>query len=114
MLVNNAGIQPPASCVPLHELEEHWWHLLLAVNLSSVFYLSKPVLPIMMQQHAARQASKLPRTGGGVIINMASVQGLLSQKAVPAYAASKGAILSLTRQMAMDYGEYGIRGKRRC
>ena len=49
------------------------------------------------------------KQGPGVVINMASVQGVQSQKGVPAYAASKGAVISLTRQMAMDYGEYGIR-----
>jgi hypothetical protein len=48
--------------------------------------------------------SKRAREAPGVIINMGSVQGVLSQKGVPAYAASKGAMLSLTRQMAMDYG----------
>ena len=47
--------------------------------------------------------------GRGVIINTASVQGLQSAKGVPAYAASKGAILSLTRQMALEYAEQGIR-----
>lgn len=47
--------------------------------------------------------------GGGVIINTASVQGLQSMKGVPAYAASKGAILSLTRQLALEYAEDKIR-----
>ena len=45
----------------------------------------------------------------GVIINIASVQGHQSQVGIPAYASSKGAILSLTRQMAMDYSNCGIR-----
>eukprot|EP00966_Prymnesium_polylepis_P056207 1300109-Prymnesium_polylepis.2 len=45
----------------------------------------------------------------GVVINMGSVQGLQSQGGIPAYAASKGAILSLTRQMAIDYAPYGLR-----
>ena len=45
----------------------------------------------------------------GVIINNTSVQGLQSQKFLPAYAASKGALLSLTRNLALDYAEYGIR-----
>ncbi len=43
VLVNNAGIQPPASCVPIHELDEFYWHKILAVNLNSAFYLSKKV-----------------------------------------------------------------------
>ena len=49
------------------------------------------------------------RRGGGVIVNNASVQGLQSQKLVPAYAASKGAVLSLTRNLALDYAEENIR-----
>jgi NAD(P)-dependent dehydrogenase (short-subunit alcohol dehydrogenase family) len=49
------------------------------------------------------------KRGGGVIINNASVQGLQSQPLVPAYAASKGGVLSLTRQMALDYASEGIR-----
>ena len=51
----------------------------------------------------------LGNEGGGSVINVASVQGLASQPGVPAYAASKGAVLSLTRQMAMEYAARGIR-----
>ena len=140
VLVNNAGIQPPASCVPLHELAPQHWDNIMAVNLSAVYHLGRHVLPIMIKQshkqsHKQSQSDGLEtestaegatagttesdggadsaagagRQGPGVVINIASVQGVQSQKGVPAYAASKGAMLSLTRQMAMDYGEYGIR-----
>jgi len=51
----------------------------------------------------------MKRRGGGVIINTASVQGLQSQKGAAAYAASKGGILSLTRQLALEYAEDNIR-----
>ena len=47
--------------------------------------------------------------GEGVIVNTASVQGLQSDKLVPAYAASKGGVLSLTRQMSLDYAKENIR-----
>jgi NAD(P)-dependent dehydrogenase (short-subunit alcohol dehydrogenase family) len=67
------------------------------VNLKSYFLMSKYAIP------------EIRRRGGGAIINTASVQGLQSQKGVPAYAASKGGILSLTRQMAVDYAAEGIR-----
>ena len=70
---------------------------MLAVNLKSCFLMSKHAVPEMRKK------------GGGVIINTASVQGLQSQKLVPAYAASKGGILSLTRQMALDYAAENIR-----
>ena len=49
------------------------------------------------------------KNGQGSIVNIASVQGLQSQKLVPPYAASKGAVLSLTRQMSLDYIKENIR-----
>ena len=52
---------------------------------------------------------EIRKRGGGAVINTASVQGLQSQKLVPAYAASKGGVLSLTRQMALDYAAENIR-----
>src|SRR5260221_3346366 len=73
------------------------WDRILDVNLKSFFLMSKYALP------------EIRRRGGGAIINTASVQGLQSQRGVPAYAASKGGILSLTRQMALDYAAEGIR-----
>lgn len=97
ILVNNVGIQTPANSKPVHELSDEAWHQVLDVNLTSYFRMAKHSLPVMRE------------SGGGVIINMASVQGLQSQQDIPAYAASKGAILSLTRQMALDYSSWGIR-----
>jgi NAD(P)-dependent dehydrogenase (short-subunit alcohol dehydrogenase family) len=52
---------------------------------------------------------EIRRRGGGAIINTASVQGGGAQRRVPAYAASKGGVLSLTRQMALDYAAERIR-----
>merc|ERR1712216_204525 len=96
ILVNNVGVQldDGQAC---HELSEQIWHKVLNINLTSFFLFSKLSIPSMLQ------------AGSGVIINMASVQGLQSQAGIPAYAASKGAILSLTRQMAMEYSSRGIR-----
>ena len=51
----------------------------------------------------------MKKRGGGSIVNIASIQGLQSMKGVPAYAASKGGMLSLTRQLALDYAEENIR-----
>lgn len=97
VLCNNAGIQPASTYRPAHELPEEAWDRIIDVNLKSVFLMCKNVLPHMMQQ------------GGGVVINTASVQGLQSAPGVSAYAASKGGILSLTRNLALDYAAHNIR-----
>eukprot|EP00940_MAST-03C_sp_MAST-3C-sp2_P002418 g2418.t1 len=103
VLVNNVGIQPPESCVPCHELSDEWWHRILTINLTSYFRMSKMVIPSMMEAR-----------NGGVIINIASIQGLQSQAGVPAYAASKGGVLSFTRQLAMEYAKHNIRAVAVC
>lgn len=97
ILFNNVGMQPPDSYLNAVDTPEEMWDRILNVNLKSHFLMSKYSIPHMKKR------------GGGVIINNASVQGLQSQKLVPAYAASKGGILSLTRQMALDFAEDGIR-----
>jgi NAD(P)-dependent dehydrogenase (short-subunit alcohol dehydrogenase family) len=94
---NNAGIQPPESYKTAEHLEEAVWDRVMDVNVKGCFLLCKYAIPEMRKQ------------GGGVIINNASVQGLQSQKLVPAYAASKGAVLSLTRNLALDYAGDNIR-----
>lgn len=97
ILFNNVGIQPQESYRTLEETPEEMWDRILDVNLKSYFLMSKYALP------------EIRRRGGGAIINTASVQGLQSQKGVAAYAASKGGVLSLTRQMALEYAAEGIR-----
>jgi NAD(P)-dependent dehydrogenase (short-subunit alcohol dehydrogenase family) len=97
VLFNNVGIQPRESYANVEDTSEETWDRILDVNLKSYFLMSKYAIPAIRRQ------------GGGAIINNASVQGLQSQKGVPAYAASKGGILSLTRQMALDYAEHHIR-----
>ena len=97
VLCNNVGIQPTNSYVPAHELPEDLWDRIIDVNLKSFFLMTRCCVPPMKQR------------GGGVIINTASVQGLQSMKGVAAYAASKGGILSLTRQLALEYSDDNIR-----
>jgi NAD(P)-dependent dehydrogenase (short-subunit alcohol dehydrogenase family) len=97
VLCNNVGIQPPTSYVPAHELDDALWDAILTINLKSFFWMVKLCVPQMLAK------------GGGVILNTGSVQGLQSQKGAAAYAASKGAILSLTRQLALEYAEANIR-----
>lgn len=97
VLCNNVGIQPTDSYAPAHLLREDQWDRIINVNLKSCFLMSKYCVPVMQRQ------------GGGVIINTASVQGLQSAKGVSAYAASKGGLLSLTRQLALEYAADKIR-----
>jgi NAD(P)-dependent dehydrogenase (short-subunit alcohol dehydrogenase family) len=97
VLFNNAGIQPPESYKNAEDLTEGVWDRVMEVNVKGCFLLCKFAIPEMRKR------------GGGVIVNNASVQGLQSQKLVPAYAASKGAVLSLTRNLALDYAEENIR-----
>ena len=97
VLFNNAGIQPAESYKNAEDLPEDVWDRVMDVNAKGCFLLCKYAIPEMRKR------------GGGVIVNNASVQGLQSQKLVPAYAASKGAVLSLTRNLALDYAEDNIR-----
>ncbi len=69
----------------------------MTVNVKSVYLGCKYVLPHMIRQ------------GGGVIVNTASVAGMVGIVKRASYSASKGAVIALTRQVAMDFVEYGIR-----
>ena len=95
VLVNNVAIQPEAPC---HLMSLDVWNRSLAVNLTSYFLFSQACI-----------AQMLAHKRGGAIVNLASVQGSQSQPGIPSYAASKGAILALTRQLAVEYGSHGIR-----
>src|SRR5919206_3189324 len=97
VLFNNVGIQPLDSYQNVENTTEEMWDRILGVNLKSYFLMAKYAIPHMR------------RRGGGVIVNNASVQGLQSMPGVPAYAASKGGVLSLTRQLALDYARERIR-----
>ena len=95
VLVNNAGI--PGSSVPIDALAEEDWDRVLAVNLRGVFLCCKYAIP------------HLAAGGHGAIVNIASTFGMVGAPATPAYAASKGAVIALTRQLAVDFGPRGIR-----
>lgn len=96
VLFNNVGVQPPESCVPLHNLDEKMWDFIHDVNLKSYYLVSKEVLPHMISKKS------------GHIINNASIIGLHSQQGAPAYASAKGGVLSLTRSLAVEYGGVNI------
>ncbi|MBB3931741.1 NAD(P)-dependent dehydrogenase (short-subunit alcohol dehydrogenase family) [Kaistia hirudinis] len=95
VLVNNAAIA--IGGMPVHEMTDAQWHRLIAVNLTSVFRGCKFALPHMIRQKS------------GSVINMASAQGHVGLDGWTAYAGAKGAVLSMTRQMAVEFGPVGVR-----
>jgi NAD(P)-dependent dehydrogenase (short-subunit alcohol dehydrogenase family) len=94
VLFNNAGIIRRASVV---ELSEEDWDRVMAVNVKSIFLMSQQVIPIMT------------KANGGSIINTASGWGLVGGPRAAAYCASKGAVVLLTKAMAIDHGPQKIR-----
>jgi NAD(P)-dependent dehydrogenase (short-subunit alcohol dehydrogenase family) len=94
ILFNNAGIIRRASVV---EISEEDWDAVMAVNVKSIFLMCREVIPIMA------------RAQGGSIINTASGWGLAGGPRAVAYCASKGAVVLLTKAMAIDHGRQKIR-----
>jgi NAD(P)-dependent dehydrogenase (short-subunit alcohol dehydrogenase family) len=94
VLFNNAGIIRRASVV---ELSEEEWDRVMAVNVKAIFLMCRQVIPIMAS------------AGGGSIINTASGWGLAGGPRAAVYCASKGAVVLLTKAMAVDHGAQNIR-----
>ncbi|CAI6086778.1 SDR family NAD(P)-dependent oxidoreductase [Cohnella sp. JJ-181] len=94
VLFNNAGISGVGA---LHELELDQWDKVMRVNIAGVFLPSKYLLPSMMERRS------------GCIINMSSCIAEIGLARRASYAASKGAVLALTKSMQVDYAPYGIR-----
>ena len=93
-VVNCAGIIRRASVL---ELSEEDWDRVMAVNVKSMFLMSRQAIPL------------IARSGGGSIINMASGWGLAGGPKAAVYCASKGAVVLLTKAMAIDHGPQNIR-----
>lgn len=94
VLFNNAGI---SSVGALHEIDGEAWDRVMNVNVRGVYLASAAVLPYMMKQES------------GVIIQMSSCIAEIGLARRAAYAASKGAVLALTKSMQVDYAAYNIR-----
>jgi NAD(P)-dependent dehydrogenase (short-subunit alcohol dehydrogenase family) len=94
ILFNNAGIIRRATVV---DTSEEDWDRVMAVNVKSIFLMSKVAIPIMAS------------AGGGAIVNTASGWGLVGGANAAAYCASKGAVVNMTRAMALDHAAQNIR-----
>ena len=93
ILVNNAGI---IKRIPMHEMTAAEFRQVIDIDLNGPFICSKAVIPTMMKM------------GGGKIINICSMMSELGRETVSAYAAAKGGLKMLTRNIASEYGEYNI------
>jgi len=94
ILFNNAGIVRRASVI---DTTEEQWERVMAVNVKSVFLMSKFTIPHMIQ------------AGGGVILNTSSGWGLVGGRNAVSYCASKAAVVNMTKAMALDHGAQNIR-----
>jgi len=100
VLVNNAAIDPGGTTVV--DIDPELWHQVLETNVTGPLYLMRESIPHMVE------------AGGGSIINIASLAGLRCLPGMPAYCASKAALIMLTKQVALDFGPDEIRCNAVC
>jgi NAD(P)-dependent dehydrogenase (short-subunit alcohol dehydrogenase family) len=97
VLYNNASVFLPGDDGPVTGLPEATWGRVLRTNLDSVFLCSKHAIPLIVA------------SGGGAIINTGSSASVMGIPGCDAYTAAKGATVSITRSMAVEYGPQGVR-----
>jgi meso-butanediol dehydrogenase / (S,S)-butanediol dehydrogenase / diacetyl reductase len=98
-IVNNAGDNFSS---PIDALPTEQWRRLMATNLDSVYFMCRDFIPLLLK-------SSRPS-----IVNVASTFGVIGNPKMPAYCATKGAVVNLTRQLAIDYGGKGLRVNSVC
>ncbi len=99
VLFNNAGILVEGT---VEQVSEEAWDRIMDVNVKGVFLMCKEVVPLMLGQ------------GGGTIVNTASCSGLVGDRNAIAYNTSKGAVVLMTKCLALDYAQKGIRANCVC
>lgn len=99
LVVNSAGIGEGA---PVADLEESLWDQVLDVNLKGVYLMSRAALPALVER------------GGGVILNLASLAGMVAAPGMGAYGASKAGVLHFTRILALENARHGVRVNALC
>jgi NAD(P)-dependent dehydrogenase (short-subunit alcohol dehydrogenase family) len=99
ILINNAGI---AVIKKIHEHTPQEWDRVMDVNVKSVYFFARHIIPVMQRQRA------------GVILNTGSISSVAGLPAQGAYGPSKGAVVQMSRQMAIDYAAEGIRVNAVC
>ncbi|MCL2776686.1 MAG: SDR family oxidoreductase [Polyangiaceae bacterium] len=95
LAVNNAGIG--GATAPVVDYPIDAWHQIIGVNLNSVFYGMKYQIPAII------------RSGGGAIVNMASILGSVGWRESSGYVAAKHAVVGMTKTAAMEYAQQGVR-----
>jgi len=93
VLVNNAGVTHDGT---IEETSEAEWHRVMDVNLTGVYRCTRRAIPLLRESEAPR------------VVNVASQLGLVARPRRPAYCASKGGVVNLTRQLALDYADVPI------
>ena len=100
ILVNNAGVSP--HYLPFHETAQKDWDKMLAVNLKGTFYASYLAFPL------------LKAAGRGAVVNVSSIGGLIGLPRVAVYTATKGALTTFTKTLAVEWAPCGIRVNALC